>query len=555
MERELNLPLDLSNHNPVLIDGFPSQVLTDSLVQSTFFGFSSQDQFMTSLPMVSTLLEDPMSRNHGDTMSSNELLISNTSALGEGINIDDLPGSSQNVGNRQLHDLCIGGAPIASSSLANDISNLAISLQHDVPSEVFEAFGSNSYSNASTSSIVPLLNCENDGLVGDVNNKWNLDKFLIQQEFNWKTGFQPIQFGEPNEWISQNDVDICPRHPYASSNPNSKLSLSLGTCGASVMHEMNAQDQGSDTHGTSGTSRELSGSFGSSSSSIQFTQILSGSRYRHVAQEILTEIASYSYENTDQKSLGSGADSSSSSYYPFNQGISLTSPDENLNVEGLLVAPTEPSSQRREAQVKSQLLSLLQMVDDRYNQCLDEIHTVVSAFHAATELDPQIHTRFALFTVSFMYKNLRERISREILRMGMHVDNGSLTEKERSFEKSFIQKQWALQQLKRKDHQLWRPQRGLPERSVSVLRAWMFQNFLHPYPKDAEKHLLAIRSGLTRSQVSNWFINARVRLWKPLIEEMYAELNRKKARQNEDGAASSNRRSHLNINNQRFSLD
>lgn len=25
------------------------------------------------------------------------------------------------------------------------------------------------------------------------------------------------------------------------------------------------------------------------------------------------------------------------------------------------------------------------------------------------------------------------------------------------------------------------------------------------------------------SQVSNWFINARVRLWKPMIEEMYKE--------------------------------
>lgn len=26
-----------------------------------------------------------------------------------------------------------------------------------------------------------------------------------------------------------------------------------------------------------------------------------------------------------------------------------------------------------------------------------------------------------------------------------------------------------------------------------------------------------------RTQVSNWFINARVRLWKPMIEEMYKE--------------------------------
>lgn len=28
--------------------------------------------------------------------------------------------------------------------------------------------------------------------------------------------------------------------------------------------------------------------------------------------------------------------------------------------------------------------------------------------------------------------------------------------------------------------QVWRPQRGLPERAVAVLRAWLFDHFLHP---------------------------------------------------------------------------
>lgn len=119
-------------------------------------------------------------------------------------------------------------------------------------------------------------------------------------------------------------------------------------------------------------------------------------------------------------------------------------------------------------------------VDNRYSQCLDEIHTVVSAFHAATELDPQIHTHFALQRISILYKELRERISNHILGMGSDLNKPCSEENEWFVETSFIQKQWALQQLKRKNHQLWRPQRGLPERSVSVLRDWMFQNFLHP---------------------------------------------------------------------------
>ncbi|TVU45697.1 hypothetical protein EJB05_05193, partial [Eragrostis curvula] len=69
--------------------------------------------------------------------------------------------------------------------------------------------------------------------------------------------------------------------------------------------------------------------------------------------------------------------------------------------------------------------------------------------------------------------------------------------------------------------QEWRPLRGLPEGSVAVLRAWLFNHFLHPYPSDSEKLRLAVSTGLSRGQISNWFINARVRLWKPMIEEMY----------------------------------
>uniref|UniRef100_A0A0V0H567 Putative ovule protein n=1 Tax=Solanum chacoense TaxID=4108 RepID=A0A0V0H567_SOLCH len=68
---------------------------------------------------------------------------------------------------------------------------------------------------------------------------------------------------------------------------------------------------------------------------------------------------------------------------------------------------------------------------------------------------------------------------------------------------------------------VWRPQRGLPERAVTVLRAWLFDHFLHPYPTDSDKVMLAKQTGLSRNQVSNWFINARVRLWKPMVEEIH----------------------------------
>ncbi|GMH10778.1 hypothetical protein Nepgr_012619 [Nepenthes gracilis] len=415
------------------------------------------------------------------------------------------------------------------------LNNLASSFVHDVPSDALGAFVSSSCPNASSSSVATSLNCGYGGQLGDMNDdKWDLSKLFIQPEFTWKTGLQQMKFDVENDWLS---------HPYASSSDfKNKLSQSFSAFGPSVISGTNARQQFLDA--TSSSRRELSLGFGSPGNSALFSHITSRSKCLRTVQEILTEIAIYSLESiADQTSysflgfMGSGANFLFSSSYP----------DELSNGDGGFKAPMESSFRRHEDELKkSELLSLLQMVDDRHNQCLDEIHTITSAFHAATRLDPQIRTHFSIQTISILYKNLRERISSQILIMGTRADNGSAGEKESDFEKSFIKKQWALQQLTRKDHHLRRPQRGLPDRSVSVLRAWMFQNFLHPYPKDVDKHLLAIQTGLTRSQVSNWFINARVRLWKPLIEKMYAEFNRGKGLPNAV-VANINCRSQINI--------
>ncbi|CAI0411143.1 unnamed protein product [Linum tenue] len=67
---------------------------------------------------------------------------------------------------------------------------------------------------------------------------------------------------------------------------------------------------------------------------------------------------------------------------------------------------------------------------------------------------------------------------------------------------------------------VWRSQRGLPDHAVALLKSWLFEHFLHPYPTDSEKQILAQQTGLSRTQVSNWFINARVRVWKPMVEEI-----------------------------------
>ncbi|KAG7027358.1 BEL1-like homeodomain protein 9, partial [Cucurbita argyrosperma subsp. argyrosperma] len=100
------------------------------------------------------------------------------------------------------------------------------------------------------------------------------------------------------------------------------------------------------------------------------------------------------------------------------------------------------------------------------------------------------------------------------------------------------------------DHQpVWRPQRGLPERAVTVLRAWLFEHFLHPYPTDTDKLMLASQTGLSRSQVSNWFINARVRLWKPMVEEIHMLETRQARKSHQNNDDNDNNNDHISTHN------
>jgi len=54
-------------------------------------------------------------------------------------------------------------------------------------------------------------------------------------------------------------------------------------------------------------------------------------------------------------------------------------------------------------------------------------------------------------------------------------------------------------------------------RRTQPLRDFLVAHFDHPYPSDAQRERLARASGMSRAQVGNWFINARVRIWRPMI--------------------------------------
>ncbi|CAL9145879.1 homeobox protein BEL1 homolog [Musa acuminata AAA Group] len=181
--------------------------------------------------------------------------------------------------------------------------------------------------------------------------------------------------------------------------------------------------------------------------------------------------------------------------------------------------------------IKAQLLSMLEEVDMRYRKYYEEMRGVVAWFEVVGgEGAASAYAGLASKAMSRHFRCLRDGIVGQI-----HAVKEATGEKDSAAPGTTPgetprlrmldqrnRRQKAFQQGTMKPHP-WRPQRGLPDRSVSVLRAWLFEHFLHPYPNDADKHILARQTGLSRGQVSNWFINARVRLWKPMVEEMYLE--------------------------------
>ncbi|TKY75187.1 BEL homeodomain protein 7 [Spatholobus suberectus] len=243
------------------------------------------------------------------------------------------------------------------------------------------------------------------------------------------------------------------------------------------------------------------------------------SQYLKAAQELLDEIVSArkvlkqpgveKQENCRDIGLDGSRDS---------DGKSTSANGSTANASCEL----SPGERQNLLDKKTKLLSMLDEVDKRYRQYCHQMQIVVSSFDMVAGCGAaEPYTTLALRTISRHFRCLRDAISGQI-----QVTQRSLGEQEGiprlRYVDQQLRQQKALQQLGVM-RQAWRPQRGLPESSVSILRAWLFEHFLHPYPKDSEKIMLARQTGLTRNQVANWFINARVRLWKPMVEEMYKE--------------------------------
>ncbi|OIV92900.1 hypothetical protein TanjilG_01034 [Lupinus angustifolius] len=260
--------------------------------------------------------------------------------------------------------------------------------------------------------------------------------------------------------------------------------------------------------------------FGSpSSSSLGIVNVMRNSKYVKAAQELLEEFCSvgrgqfkknkFSKQNSNPNDLNTGGGG----------------PSNSPSSKDPLPPTTLSAADRIEHQRRK--------VERRYNHYCEQMQMVVNSFDIVMGFGAAIpYTGLAQKAMSRHFRCLKDAITAQMKHscevLGEKDGSGSsgLTKGEtprlKMLEQS-LRQQRVFNQIGMMEQEAWRPQRGLPDRSVNILRAWLFDHFLHPYPSDADKHLLSRQTGLSRNQVSNWFINARVRLWKPMVEDMYQQ--------------------------------
>ncbi|KAI4386723.1 hypothetical protein MLD38_004631 [Melastoma candidum] len=270
-------------------------------------------------------------------------------------------------------------------------------------------------------------------------------------------------------------------------------------------------------------------------SSLGVVSILRNSKYLRAAQELLEEFCSVGRGQFRKgKQLNRSNSNPSSGGNPGNAaGGGSGGGGGTASSSKEAAAPLSASDRMEHQRRKVKLLSMLDEVDRRYNHYCEQMQMVVNSFDLVMGFGSAVpYTALAQKAMSRHFRCLKDAIAEqlkhscEILGEKDGAGNCGLTKGETPRLKLLdqsLRQQRAYHQMGMMEQEAWRPQRGLPERSVNILRAWLFEHFLHPYPSDADKHLLARQTGLSRNQVSNWFINARVRLWKPMVEEMYQQ--------------------------------
>lgn len=121
------------------------------------------------------------------------------------------------------------------------------------------------------------------------------------------------------------------------------------------------------------------------------------------------------------------------------------------------------------------------------------------------------HFRYLDNAISDQLKRIREVLGEELAGptsgSGKHDSNMARL---RFLDQSFQKNKFIVGSTGFLEHQQhsWRPQqKGLPERAVAVLRAWLFEHFLHPYVPSVSLYALShpFSPKEEKKEIKSWF--------------------------------------------------
>lgn len=432
MESDMfNASLPIADQTPMVIDATAPQIFPGSFVPSDL---NSQRPITAGYSLFSNLQAEPMHNLHienhgsmgdGEASVSANISFSRHSIRNSSINSSVLDTDfRENFIGASLPATSIANLLAASTSLHENFIGLPISAAPAFPFADMRTLISHDGCQTSNSSLSTSVNCPHDGSQGDIellasrkDSGVNYDEIMGHQTF---FGRNPINLVCPSyhvtgnsqpTWMSNKSDATNP--PYGYCIPSNELSLSLATCTPSLIDMPTIPDQCSeiscsgvtqvtpkdnryaDTSELQNFSRFLPHSFrniglGSEQTStnskepsldcgsyrqFQFSQVLLRSKYLHVAQQILAEVASYALENQGDVSnsldgIQSDGKTSFSSNYSGERGALKIGSGEFILSSGDAKSQGRMKLmlQRKELETrKAELLAMLQVVGFRYH--------------------------------------------------------------------------------------------------------------------------------------------------------------------------------------------
>ncbi|EOA16220.1 hypothetical protein CARUB_v10004359mg [Capsella rubella] len=244
---------------------------------------------------------------------------------------------------------------------------------------------------------------------------------------------------------------------------------------------------------------------------------IGSSKYLSPAQELLSEFCSLGVKESDEevmmmknkrKQKGKQQEDWDTSHNNNDQQ------DQSATTSSKKHVPPLHSLEFMELQKrKAKLLSMLEELKRRYGHYREQMRVAAASFEAAVGVGAaEVYTALASRAMSRHFRCLKDGLvgqiqatsqalgEREEDSRAVSIAARGETPRLRLLDQA-LRQQKSYRQMTLVDAHPWRPQRGLPERAVTTLRAWLFEHFLHPYPSDVDKHILARQTGLSRSQV------------------------------------------------------